>query len=221
LNCQRLRRREPARCKRGVYGLVVGFLLVHQRVGRRWRRRRKHQGCIGCEERHNQRRANLTTVSSAEMGHQPISSLHKSIFWFGRIGSSRPGRAVSCLHGAQGRVRRGRHTTGPSELDDARPPLDRPSTVLRLREAVPILGMVPARASLSCGRDRRPSGPRPAASGQAGLGRAANKSGPAPLGRAPRGRAQSSPFGRGAAQTTANMFGEQTNHAPDDRVSAD
>jgi hypothetical protein len=34
--------------------------------------------------------------------------------------------------------------------------------------------MVPAKAFLSCGSDRRPAGPRPAASGQAGLGRAAN-----------------------------------------------
>ena len=43
-------------------------------------------------------------------------------------------------HGAQGRVKRGRRATPPSELNDARPPLDRPSTVLPWREAVPILG---------------------------------------------------------------------------------
>lgn len=124
----------------------MGFLVPDQSIVRNGRRRRKHQGCIGCEEIHDQRRANLTTVSSAEMGHQPISSLHMSIFWFGRIGSSRPGRAVSCLHGAQGRVRRGRHTTCTSELDDARPSLDRPSTVQRWQEAVPIIGIVRARS---------------------------------------------------------------------------
>ena len=59
-----------------------------------------------------------------------------------------------------------------------RPPaglgLDRPCAVLRLVEAVTIIGMVQFEIFVSCGSDRRPSGPRPAPSGQAGLGRAAN-----------------------------------------------
>ena len=68
--------------------------------------------------------------------------------------------------------------------------------MLRLAEAVPIIGMVRSRLFVSCGSDRRPSGPRPAASGLAGLGRAAQCS--------PRVRARSSPLRRGAAHSMAN-----------------
>ena len=53
-----------------------------------------------------------------------------------------------------------------------------------------IIGTVLFTILLSCGSDRRPSGPRPAASGQAGLGRAANarraaERGPRPFGEEP------------------------------------
>ena len=54
------------------------------------------------------------------------------------------------------------------------------------------LGMVRSKVFFSCGSDRRPSGPRPAASGQAGLGRAANAR--RAIERDP------CPFGEGAAQ---------------------
>jgi len=65
----------------------------------------------------------------------------KSIFLFGRDRSSRPGRAVLREHGAQGRVKAGRRAARRRGLDVSRPRLDRPSTVLPLREAGPILGM--------------------------------------------------------------------------------
>jgi hypothetical protein len=89
-------------------------------------------------------------------------------------------------------ARRARLSQGRPLLQ--RPPeglgLDRPSTVLRLKEAVAIIGMVLLEVLVSCGSDRRPPGPRPAASGQAGLGRAANarraiERGPGPFGEEP------------------------------------
>ena len=57
-----------------------------------------------------------------------------------RIFSSRP--CSLRPHGAQGRVKAGRRATFDASCAVSRPRLDRLSTVLRCREAVPILGMV-------------------------------------------------------------------------------
>jgi hypothetical protein len=89
-----------------------------------------------------------------------MSSLQKSIFWFGRIGSSRPGRAVRCR---TARKADSRPAAAPP-LERSRrfqAGLDRPSTVLPSREAVPILGIRPGESRSSCGSGRHPNGRKP------------------------------------------------------------
>ena len=69
---------------------------------------------------------------------RPMEWWHLSV----RPGSIFPSRPCgSCRHGAQGRGKPGRRAAPRRELDISRPRLARPSTVLPLREAVPILGM--------------------------------------------------------------------------------
>ena len=175
-------------CKRAVYGPCRGFRVLDQGVGQHGRRRRTHRRCIGCEE--NTRQGSPPRIPPQQTNPRPIDELSE-VHFLVRPGSDFPVPAVQ-----SSTARRARPSQGRPLLQ--RPPeglgLDRPSTVLRLREAVTILGMVRSEIFLSCGSDRRPSGPRPAASGQAGLGRAANarraiEHGPCPFGEEPpRGR---------------------------------
>ena len=104
------------------------------------------------------------------MSQQPINVTAK-VHFLVRPGLHFPVPAVQ-----SSTARRARPSQGRPLLQ--RPPaglgLDRPSTVLRWQEAVPMFGMVRSKSFVSCGSDRCPQGPRPAPSGQAGLGRAAN-----------------------------------------------
>jgi len=154
--------------RRAVYGACRGFLSLDQGHARRWRRGRAHRRCIGCEENTRQlpfheldRRRRSGTSPQAEA----------KVHFLVRPGSDFPVPAVQ-----SSTARRARPSQGWPPL--RRPPaglgIDRPSTVLRWQEAVTIIGAVRFKIVLSCGSDRRPAGPRPAASGQAGLGRAAN-----------------------------------------------
>jgi hypothetical protein len=120
------------------------------------------------------------------MKQRPINTLPK-VHLLVRPGSHLPVPAMRFST-----ARRARSSQGRSLLQ--RPPaglgLDRPSTVLGWQEAVAMLGMARSEIFLSCGSDRRPPGPRPAASGRAGLGRAANarraiERGPRPFGEEP------------------------------------
>ena len=155
-------------CKRAVYSHCRGFRVSDQGVGQHVRRRRVHRRCIGCEE--NTGQGSSPQTRRRVMSRRPISKLPKSYL------SVRPGSHLPAPAVQSSTARRARPSQGRPLLQ--RPPvglgLDRPSTVLRLQEAVAIIGAVRFKILLSCGSDRQPLGPRPAASGQAGLGRAAN-----------------------------------------------
>ena len=154
-------------CKRAVYGFSRGFRVSDQGVVCRFRRRRMHRRCIGCEE--NTILGCPPRTRPQVMNQEPINQPSK-VHFLVRPGSHFPVPAVRFST-----ARRARPSQAWPLLQ--RPPaglgLDRPSTVLRLEEAVTIIGTVLVEDLLSCGSDRRPSGPRPAPSGQAGLGRAA------------------------------------------------
>jgi len=182
--CHDFSDRDLHRCRRAVYGPWRGFRLLGQGVGQHGRRRRMHRRCIGCEE-------NTRQGPSPQTRPQTISGRRinkaKDPHFLVRPGSHFPVPAVRIST-----ARRARPTQAWPLLQ--RPPaglgLDRPSTVLRLQEAVAIIGTVRSNILVSCGSDRRPSGPRPAPSGQAGLGRAANarraiERGPRPFGEEP------------------------------------
>ena len=177
-------RRSLHSCKHAVYGRSCRFRVLDQGLGRRWCRRRMHRRCIGCEE--NTRLGCSPPTRPRTRSGDRISK-SKNPHFLVRPGSHFPAPAVRF-----GTARRARLSQGRPPLQ--RPPeglgLDRPSTVLRWQEAVPILGMVRSKVFVSCGSDRRPPGPRPAPSGQAGLGRAANarraiEHGPRPFGEEP------------------------------------
>ncbi len=154
--------------RRAVYGSRRVFLALDQRVGGRQRRKRLHRRCIGCEE--NTRQGSSPRTRPQEM-NQALSSKHSKVHFLVRPGSHFPAPAVRFA-----RARRARLSQCWPPL--RRPPaglgIDQPSTVLPLGDAVTIFGTVLFALLLACGSDRRPLGPRPAASGQAGLGRAAN-----------------------------------------------
>jgi hypothetical protein len=78
--------------RRPVYGPCHGFLSLDQGVGRRERRRRAHRRCIGCEE--STRKSSSPQIRPRAMRREPTNEGSTPIFWFGRIASSRPGRAV-------------------------------------------------------------------------------------------------------------------------------
>jgi hypothetical protein len=112
---------EPSR-KRGVDGLGVGFPMLDQGVGRPWRRRRTHQGCIGCGEIHNQRRPPSPRPQPGDEAttDQQRAQVHLLVRP-DRIFSSRP--CSSLPHGAQGRLKAGRRASPRSDLDASRPAL--------------------------------------------------------------------------------------------------
>ena len=185
-------------CKRAVNGCGRGFRVGDQRVDQHGRRRRRHRRCIGCGDN-----TGLGCYPRTRPQTRSGDRINKSKdrHFLVRPGSHFPAPAVRVPPARRARASQGRP---PFRRSPAGLVLDRPSTVLRLQEAVTITGMVLFELFVSCGSDRQPSGPRPAASGQAGLGRAASQSGPAPQGRSPRGRARSSPLRRGAAQRRDN-----------------
>ena len=154
--------------RRAVYGSRRVFLRLDQAHGRRRPRGRAHRRCIGCEE--NTRQGSSLRTPAQTMRQRPIHTLPK-VHLLVRPGSHLLAPAVRFST-----ARRARSSQGRALLQ--RPPaglgLDRPSTVLGWQEAVAMLGMVRSEIFLSCGSDRNPPGPRPAASGQAGLGRTAN-----------------------------------------------
>ena len=160
--CQRFQRRPICSCKRAVYGLVVGFLVLDQGVGRHGRRRRTHHGCIGCEE--NTRQGSSPRTRPQAIGGRRINKA-KDPHFLVRPGSHFPVPAMRFST-----ARRARPTQAWPLLQ--RPPaglgLDRPSTVLRLQEAVTIIGMVQFTILLSCGSDRRPQGRDPRLPGKRG-----------------------------------------------------
>jgi hypothetical protein len=170
-------------CRHAVYGLCRGFCVLGQGVGQHVRRKRTHRRCIGCGE-------NTRQGSSPQTRPQTISGRRinksKDPHFLVRPGSHFPAPAVQSSTARRGRLSQCRPLL-------QRPPaglgIDRPSTVLRWREAVTIIDMVRFTILLSCGSDRYPSGPRPAASGQGG----ARSRGQCP----PRGRARPSPLRRG------------------------
>ena len=145
-------------CRRAVYGLCRGFRVLDQEVGQHVRRRRTHRRCIGCGE--NTRQGSSPRIRRQVMRRKPVSTDSKIHLLVrpDRIFSSRP--CSLRPHGAQGRVKAGRRATLDASCAVSRPRLDRPSTVLRCREAVPILGMVRLSVSLSCGSGRHPHGTR-------------------------------------------------------------
>ena len=134
---------------------------------------RTHRRCIGCEE--NTRQGSSRQTRPQKMKHGPINKPSK-VHLLVRPGLHLPVPAVRFSTARRARTSRARTSQGWPLLQ--RPPaglgLDRPSTVLRLQEAVTILGRILFTILLSCGSDRLPIGPKPAPSGQAGLGRAAN-----------------------------------------------
>jgi hypothetical protein len=158
---------QPSR-RRAVYASGRVFLRLDQGHDRRWRRWRAHRRCIGCEE--NTRQGSPPRKRRQQMNQGPISKRSK-VHLLVRPGSHLP---VPAVRSSTARRARLSQCWPPLRRPPAGLGIDRPSTVLRLREAVPILGMVRSEILLSCGSDRQPLGPRPAASGQAGLGRAAN-----------------------------------------------
>jgi len=171
-------------CRRAVYGLCRGFLVLDQGVDRRRRRRRRHRRCIGCEE--NTRQGSPPRIPPQQTNQRPINELPE-VHFLVRPGSNFPAPAVFLLTARRARLSQ---CWPPLRRPPAGLGIDQPSTVLGLREAVPILGMVQSEVLLSCGSDRQPLGPRPAASGQAGLGRGANarraiERGPRPSGEEP------------------------------------
>ncbi len=158
-----------------------------------------HRKCIGCEENTRQgsppntRQGSPPRIPPQQMKHGLINELSK-VHFLVRPGSHFP---VPAVHFSTARRARTSQCRPPLRRPPAGLGIDRPSTVLRLQEAETIIGMVLCKVFVPCGSDRHPSWPRPAASGQAGLGRAANAG--------PRDRARSSPLQRGAAQRTANI----------------
>ena len=155
--------------------------MLDQEVGQHGRRRRTHRRCIGCEE--NTRQGSPPRTPLQEMNQGPINKPSKAHLLV-RPGSNLPVPAVRLSTARRARLSQ---CWPPLRRPPAGLGIDRPSTVLRLQEAVTMIGMVLFRILLSCGSDRRPSGPRPAPPGQAGLGRAANarraiERGPRPFG---------------------------------------
>jgi hypothetical protein len=177
--------REPMRsCKRGVYSVWRGFRVVDQGVGQHWRRRRMHRRCIGCEENTRQGSSPQTRLQKMKQG--PISQ-PANVHFLVRPGLHFPAPAVRFSTARRARLSQ---CWPPLRRPPAGLGIDRPSTVQRLQEAVTIIGMVLLEVFVPCGSDRRPRGPRPAPSGQAGLGRAANarraiEHGPRPFGEEP------------------------------------
>lgn len=155
-------------CKRRVYGICRGFRVLDQGVGRRWRRRRMHRWCIGCEE--NTRLGSSPRTRPQTRSTDRINK-SKDVHFLVRPGSHFPVPAVRISTARRARLSQ---CWPPLRRPPAGLGIDRPSTVLRSEEAVTILGMVLVKSSVSCGSDRHPPGPRPAPSRQAGLGRAAN-----------------------------------------------
>ncbi len=177
-------RRSLHSCIHAVYGRRCGFRVLDQGLGRRWRRRRMHRRCIGCEE--NTRQGSSPRTRPQEMNHGPISKPSK-VHFLVRPGSHFPAPAVRFATARRARLSQ---CWPPLRRPPAGLGIDQPSTVLRLQEAVTVIGTVLFAILLSCGSDRRPQGPRPAPSGQAGLGRAANarraiEHGPRPFGEEP------------------------------------
>ena len=177
-------RRSLHSCKHAVYGGRRRFRVLDQSLGRRWRRRRMHRRCIGCEE--NTRQGSSPRTRPQEMNHGPISKPSK-VHFLVRPGSHFPAPAVRFATARRARLSQ---CWPPLRRPPAGLGIDQPSTVLRLQEAVTVIGTVLFAILLSCGSDRRPQGPRPAPSGQAGLGRAANarraaERGPRPFGEEP------------------------------------
>ena len=141
--CRDFPGRGPLSCKHSVNGLCCRFRVSDEGVGQRWRRRRMHRRCIGCEEdtRPTPRAAALREFDrddEAPTTQQPPEIL--SLVWPGLHLPSRPYGVRE--HGAQGRGRAGRCAALDTSCTVSRPRLARPRTVAPLREAVPILGMV-------------------------------------------------------------------------------
>jgi len=155
-------------CRRAVYGLCRGFRVLDQGVDQHIRRRRMHRRCIGCGE--NTQRASSPQTRPQTISGRRINKANDPHFLV-RPGLHFPAPAVRFSTARRARLSQGRPLLQRSPVGFI---LDRPSTVLRWQEAVAIIGTVQFTILLSCGSDRCPSGPRPAPSGQAGLGRAAN-----------------------------------------------
>jgi hypothetical protein len=154
--------RGSANCKRSVNGLCWDIRVVDQNVGRCWRRRRMHRRCIGCEEN--------TRLGSSPRIQPQLRSIRrfnkpKHPHLLVRPGSHLPAPAVRF---STARRARPSQCWPPLRRPPAGLGIDRPSTVLRLQEAVTIIGMVLLEVFVSCGSDRCPSGPRPAPSWRRG-----------------------------------------------------
>ena len=123
-------------CKHDVNGGRRSFRVLDQGVGRRWRRRRMHRRCIRCAENTRQlplhefdrrRRPRTSPWAEAKVHFlvRPGSHFLAPAVRFSTARRARPSQAWPLLQ---------------------RPPeglgLDRPSTVLRLQEAVTTIGMV-------------------------------------------------------------------------------
>jgi hypothetical protein len=117
-----------------------GFLMLDQGVGRRWRRMRTHRGAWSVVKH---KTGLLSTSSTSETDANPIREFPSTAFSCSAgIAFSRPGRVLF-----ESTARKVGQCWPPLRRPPARLGIDRPSTVLRLAEAVPIIGMVPVKSS--------------------------------------------------------------------------
>ena len=80
-------------CKHSVNGHCRVFCVLNQAVGHRWRRRRMHRRCIGCDK--TTRLGCSPRTRPQRMNHGPINELLKGPFSCSAgIAFSRPGRAL-------------------------------------------------------------------------------------------------------------------------------
>ena len=123
-------------CRRAVYGVLRGFRVLDQWVGRHKRRRRTHRRCIGCEE--NTRQDSPPRTRPQMMSQRPINKASK-VHLLVRPGLHLPIPAVRFWTARRARTSQ---CWPPLRRPPAGLGIDRPSTVLRLQEAVTIIGMV-------------------------------------------------------------------------------
>ena len=177
--------RGPPSRKRSVDGLCRGFLVLNQGVGRLWRRRRTHLGCIGCGETHDPALRITALRDEAPSNQQRAAILFR--VWPGLHLPSRPYGVRQ--HGAQGRGKAGRCAALNTSCAVSRPRLARPSTVPPLREAVPILDMVMCESPfLAAAGDTRMGGNHASGFRRAAVFRRADSTRPEPAGRGGRPR---------------------------------